>query len=132
LSVLGYNASQPGTPAETQDLADWLARHQLTSGMAGDWEGNVTTLASGGKGHLAPLHGGGKYADPWNPRQPGTTRPSLSRTSPLRPLTPPRMPGTRSPRWSVPGTARRPGRITSGGTPSWFTTMICCSGCASP
>jgi len=65
VSALGYSAAQPGTQATTQDLADWLVSHQLTAGIAGYWEANVTTLASHGTVRLAPLNRGGRYAYPW-------------------------------------------------------------------
>ena len=64
--MLGYNASRPAQPAPVQDLAGWLARHGLTSGLAGYWEANATTLASGGAVRLAPLADGGASAYPWN------------------------------------------------------------------
>ena len=64
--MLGYNASRPAQPAPAQDLAGWLARHGLTSGLAGYWEANATTLASGGAVRLAPLADAGASAYPWN------------------------------------------------------------------
>ena len=63
--ALGYDASRPAAPAETQNLADWLVAHHLTSGLAGYWQANITELASGGQVHLAPLANGGTYGYPW-------------------------------------------------------------------
>ena len=68
LGALGYNASRPAQPAEAQSLADWLLQHHLTSGLAGYWQANITTLASGGQVGLAPLANGGVYGYPWESR----------------------------------------------------------------
>jgi hypothetical protein len=64
-AVLGYNASRPAAPAETQTLAGWLAGHQLTRGLGGYWQADITTLATGGKVQVAPLEAGGTSAYPW-------------------------------------------------------------------
>jgi hypothetical protein len=58
LSDLGYNASQPSSPAVNQVLADWLVAHKLTSGLGGYWDANVTSLDSGGKVRVAPVVNG--------------------------------------------------------------------------
>jgi hypothetical protein len=63
--ALGYDASRPAAPAETQTLADWLVAHHLTSGLAGYWQANITDLAANGQVHLAPLANGGTYGYPW-------------------------------------------------------------------
>ena len=68
LGALGYNASRPAQPAETQDLAGWLLDHHLTSGLAGYWQANITTLATGGRVQVAPLSNGGTYGYPWESR----------------------------------------------------------------
>jgi hypothetical protein len=65
LGTLGYNASRPAKPAETQNLAAWLVQHHLTSGLAGYWQANITELASGGLVQVAPLANGGTYGYPW-------------------------------------------------------------------
>jgi hypothetical protein len=49
VAALGYGAAQPAVPAHDQDLADWLVAHHLTGGLSVYDEGNITTLASGGK-----------------------------------------------------------------------------------
>jgi hypothetical protein len=47
LGALGYGATQaPAAPA-SQPLATWLAAHGLTDGLAGYWQADSTTLASG-------------------------------------------------------------------------------------
>jgi hypothetical protein len=66
LAALGYSASQPAVPAETQGLADWLVAHHLTSGLGKYWAASSTTLASGGRVRVAPAQGAaGNVAYPW-------------------------------------------------------------------
>jgi hypothetical protein len=65
LGALGYNDIQPIQAPWHQDLADWLEAHNLTYGLAGYWESNITTLDSGGKVRLASVIGGGVSADPY-------------------------------------------------------------------
>ena len=64
LAALGYGAAQPAVPAQEQDLAGWLAAHDLTGGL-GAAEANVTTLDSGGNIRvvIASFSGGGAAAD---------------------------------------------------------------------
>ena len=49
LGTLAYGAAQPPAPPANQPLASWLVAHGLTDGLAGYWEANSTTLASGGR-----------------------------------------------------------------------------------
>ena len=49
LGTLAYAAAQPPAPPANQALADWLVAHGLTDGLAGYWQANSTTLASGGR-----------------------------------------------------------------------------------
>ena len=65
LSDVGYNAAQPSRPSVNQALADWLVAHDLTSGLGGYWDADVTALGSGGKVTVAPLVDVGKYGYPW-------------------------------------------------------------------
>ena len=62
---LGYAAAQPGVASLDQPLADWLEAHNLTSGLSGYWQANITTLVTGGKVHLAPLISEAKYGYLW-------------------------------------------------------------------
>jgi hypothetical protein len=55
LASLGYGVAQPAVPAHGQDLADWLIAHNLDYGFGVYDEGNVTTLASGGRVQLRVL-----------------------------------------------------------------------------
>jgi len=49
LGTLAYGAAQPSAPQTNQPLAGWLVAHGLTDGLAGYWQANSTTLASGGR-----------------------------------------------------------------------------------
>jgi hypothetical protein len=52
-------ASMPPVPAQNQAIADWLAAHKLTYGLAGYWMANSITLDSGGAVRVAPIRGAG-------------------------------------------------------------------------
>jgi hypothetical protein len=65
LAVLGYNASLPAMPSQTQDIADWLVAHHLTDGLGRYWGASSTTLASGGRVLVIPTENAGKVANPW-------------------------------------------------------------------
>jgi hypothetical protein len=69
LACLGYAAAQPLAQPRDTALADWLAAHNLTSGLSGYWDANITTLITGGKVHLAPVTGGGIYGYLWVAKQ---------------------------------------------------------------
>ena len=45
--ILGVNASGPRVDGYPAQLAGWLERHHLTYGLAGYWQANSVTLASG-------------------------------------------------------------------------------------
>jgi hypothetical protein len=49
LGTLAYGAAQPSAPPANQPLAAWLVAHGLTDGLAGYWQADSTTLASGGR-----------------------------------------------------------------------------------
>jgi hypothetical protein len=49
LGTLGYAAALPPAPPASQPLAAWLVAHGLTDGLAGYWQANSTTLASGAR-----------------------------------------------------------------------------------
>jgi hypothetical protein len=65
LADLGYNAAQPSSPAVNQNLAAWLVAHNLTSGIGGYWDANITMLGSGGQVRIAPLVDAGSYGYLW-------------------------------------------------------------------
>jgi hypothetical protein len=48
-AMLGFNAAQPGVPADNADLTTWLAQHNLSYGLAGYWQANSVTLHSGNR-----------------------------------------------------------------------------------
>jgi hypothetical protein len=49
LFSLGRIVTLPPAQASDADLADWLAGHQLSYGLAGYWNSNITTLDTGGQ-----------------------------------------------------------------------------------
>jgi hypothetical protein len=55
LACIGREMSQPARPAQGQQLAGWLAAHQLDYGLAGYWQAASTTLASHGKVQVAAV-----------------------------------------------------------------------------
>jgi hypothetical protein len=65
LAVLGYTAAQPATQPSTPTLAGWLVAHRLTSGLAGYWVANLTTLSADGQVRIAGVSGGGTAANAW-------------------------------------------------------------------
>jgi len=64
VAALAYTDVQP-TPAPQNALGAWLAAHDLTSGLAGYWESNITTVNTGGQVRLAPVTNGGTTAEPY-------------------------------------------------------------------
>ena len=62
LVALGYNDTQPKAVPPSSDLAVWLQAHDLTSGLGGYWESNITTLDSGGQVRIASTIYGGTIA----------------------------------------------------------------------
>jgi hypothetical protein len=54
-AALGFDAAQPDVPAHDQSLADWLVAHHFTYGLSNYFEGNITTLDSGGRVHLVAV-----------------------------------------------------------------------------
>jgi hypothetical protein len=63
LAALGYNDIQPKAVPPSSQLAVWLEAHHLTSGLAGYWESNITTVDSGGRVRLASTVEGGTTAE---------------------------------------------------------------------
>ena len=66
LLSLGYAAAQPSASPARQELAQWLAAHDLTDGLAGYWDANITTLTSGGRVHVGCVWGRGGGLAPCN------------------------------------------------------------------
>ena len=57
-AALVFDVAQPAVPAHDQSLADWLVAHHFTYGLSNYFEGNVTTLDSGGPNALLRSRGG--------------------------------------------------------------------------
>ena len=55
LAALGFGAAQAVVPAQNQPLANWLAAHGLTRGLATYWQANGTTVASRGQVELSAV-----------------------------------------------------------------------------
>jgi hypothetical protein len=55
LGFLCYDGSLPASGAGGQPVADWLVAHHMGDGVAGYWQADVTTLASGGRVTVAPV-----------------------------------------------------------------------------
>ena len=49
LAALAYGAAQPSIPSANQDLARWLAAHDLSRGFGAYWQADSVTLDTGGK-----------------------------------------------------------------------------------
>ena len=63
--ALAYDDTRPEPAPQDAALATWLADHHLTSGLAGYWESNITTVDSGGRVRLAAVTNGGTTAEPY-------------------------------------------------------------------
>ena len=65
VAALAYTDVQPTPAPDNTSLATWLEAHDLTSGLAGYWESNITTLSTGGRVRLAAVTNGGTTAEPY-------------------------------------------------------------------
>ena len=63
-AALGFDAAQHDIPAHDQSLADWLVAHDFKYGLSTYYEGNITTLDSGGRVHLIAVHWGADKSVP--------------------------------------------------------------------
>jgi hypothetical protein len=63
-AALGFDVAQPAIPAHDQSLADWLVAHDFTYGLSNYFEGNITTLDSGGRVHLIAVSWGADKSVP--------------------------------------------------------------------
>ncbi len=76
LASLGYTAAQPSAPAANQQLAAWLAAHNLTYGIGGYWQSSIVTLDSEGAVTVRAVYPGNLRRDWWESKhswyQPGT------------------------------------------------------------
>jgi hypothetical protein len=65
VGALAYTDVQPKPPPAQTALATWLEAHHLTSGLAGYWESNITTVDTGGRVRLISVTNGGTTAEPY-------------------------------------------------------------------
>ena len=63
-AALGFDAAQHDIPAHDQSLADWLVAHGFKYGLSNYFEGNITTVDSGGRVHLIAVHWGADKSVP--------------------------------------------------------------------
>ena len=63
-AALGFDVAQPAIPAHDQPLADWLVAHDFSYGLSNYFEGNITTLDSGGRVQLIAVSWGGDKSVP--------------------------------------------------------------------
>ncbi len=63
-AALGFDVAQPSIPAHDQSLADWLVAHDFRYGLSNYFEGNITTLDSGGRVHLVAVSWGADKSVP--------------------------------------------------------------------
>ena len=63
-AALGFDVAQPAIPAHDQSLADWLVAHDFSYGLSNYFEGNITTLDSGGRVHLIAVSWGARKSVP--------------------------------------------------------------------
>jgi hypothetical protein len=65
VAALGYADVQPKPAPQNTTLATWLEAHHLTSGLAGYWESNITTVSTDGRVRLVEVTKGGTTAEPY-------------------------------------------------------------------
>jgi len=63
-AALGFDVAQPSIPAHDQSLANWLVAHDFKYGLSNYFEGNITTLDSGGRVHLVAVSWGADKSVP--------------------------------------------------------------------
>jgi hypothetical protein len=63
-AALGFDVAQPSIPAHDQSLANWLVAHDFRYGLSNYYEGNITTLDSGGRVHLIAVSWGADKSVP--------------------------------------------------------------------
>jgi hypothetical protein len=63
-AALGFDVAQHDVPAWDQSLADWLVAHDFKYGLSNYYEGNITTVDSGGRVHLIAAHWGADKSVP--------------------------------------------------------------------
>jgi hypothetical protein len=94
LAILAYSAFQPPAATENQRVADWLAGHHLSYGVAGYWEAGSITIGSGGQAQVRQVDIiGGTLRRDWRESQASWYYPRLHRATfvvlgPTKPPTP--------------------------------------------
>ena len=65
LAALCFAATWAPMAPPDQSLANWLAGHRYTEGLAAYWQANATTVTSGGMVHVAPITAQATEARHW-------------------------------------------------------------------
>lgn len=65
LASLGYTAAQPSAPAQNEQLATWLAAHDLTYGISGYWQASIVTVASQGQVTIRAVYPANLHRNWW-------------------------------------------------------------------
>ena len=65
LAGLGFSATAPAGAPMAENLAGWLLKHDLTSGLAGYWECDMLMLDSGGQISMADVQGPPSGIEPY-------------------------------------------------------------------
>jgi hypothetical protein len=65
LASLGFASVQPKAPPANQQLANWLAAHNLTYGISGYWQSSIVTVETGGKVTIRAVDPGTLQRDWW-------------------------------------------------------------------
>ena len=65
LASLGFAAVQPEAPPANQQLATWLAAHDLTYGISGYWQASIVTVETGGQVTIRAVYPGNLQRDWW-------------------------------------------------------------------
>ena len=123
-AALGFDVAQRSVPAYDQPLADWLVAHDFSYGLSNYYTGNITTLDSGGRVHLAAVSWG---ADKSVPRAYQSDSSWYNQQSALRQLHHQRFRRPAAGPYPVrrPGQGVRPGGLHNGPTRSWCGTRTC-------
>jgi hypothetical protein len=82
LGFLAYDGSLPPYGAGSQPVANWLVAHHMGNGVAGYWQADVMTLATGGRETVAPVWLASGAAYRWEAKADWYARPATYAISP--------------------------------------------------
>ena len=82
LGFLAYDGSLPSYGPGSQPVANWLVAHHMGTGVAGYWQADTVTLASGGRVTVAPVSLTNGTAYRWEAKADWYARPATYAISP--------------------------------------------------